>query len=134
MKKSKAKNSFFGLTFIATGKETNGKYFLCRTTIPAGDSGPLMHTHLNEDEGFFLTKGKMKFYIDGSEIALSQGEFLNIQKGERHTWKNDSNEDAELVIIFTPAGIESMFMDLDNGMDNLKEIGLKYGTKFESNL
>ena len=73
----------------------------------------------------------MKFNVDGVEIELNQGEFLNIEKGERHTWKNDSDEDAELIVTFAPAGIENMFIALDSDMDRIKEIGLKYGTNFE---
>lgn len=132
MKKRKSNKSYFGLRFIATGEETNGKYFLSEANIPAGDSGPPIHTHSNEDESFFLKSGELKFNVDGIEIELNQGEFLNIEKGEKHTWKNDSDEDAELLITFTPAGIENMFMELDNDMGNIKEIGLKYGTDFET--
>ena len=111
--------------------ETNGKYFLGKTTIPTGDPGPPIHTHLKEDESFFLISGKLKFNVNGLEIELNQGEFLNIQKGQKHVWKNDEKEDAELLIIFAPTGIENMFIELDNDMGNMKEIGLKYGTNFE---
>ena len=131
MKKGTSKKNYFGLKFIATGTETDGKYFLCETTIPAGDTGPPIHAHSRESEGFFLKKGRMKFNVDGVEIELNQGEFLNIEKGEKHTWKNDSDEDAELIVTFAPAGIENMFIALDSDMDRIKEIGLKFGTNFE---
>lgn len=131
MKKANSNKSYFGLRFIATGAETNGKYFLGETIIPAGDPGPPMHSHSREDESFFLKKGKLTFLVKGKEIGLNQGEFLNIEKGEKHTWKNDSDEDAELLVTFAPAGIENMFIELDNDMGRIKEIGLKYGTDFE---
>ncbi len=131
MKKNEINRNYFGLNFIATGAETNGKYFLSKTVIPAGDSGPPLHSHSKEDESFFLTSGKLKFAINGKEIELKPGEFLNIEKGEKHTWKNDSNEDAELIITFAPAGIENMFVELDRDIGNIKEIGIKYGTDFE---
>lgn len=57
MKIKISKNTFFGLTFLAIGKETDGKYFYCETTIPAGDNGPPSHFHSEEDEGFYLRKG-----------------------------------------------------------------------------
>ncbi len=125
------KRNYFGLRFIATGNETGGKYFLSETTIPAGDPGPPMHTHSKEDESFYLKSGQLLFHVNGKEIELKEGEFLNIEKGERHSWKNDSNTDAELIVIFAPAGIEKMFVELDEDMAGIKEIGLKYGTDFE---
>lgn len=131
MKKGAANKSYFGLRFIATGTETNGKYFMCETLIPAGDSGPPIHAHSKEEESFFLKKGSLNFYVNGIEVELNQGEFLNIERGEKHTWINDSDEDAELIITFAPAGIENMFMELENNMDDIKEIGQKYGTDFE---
>lgn len=131
MKKVQSNRSYFGLKFIATGRETDGKYFLSRTIVPGGDSGPPLHTHSEEDEGFFVLSGKLNFIVNGIEIELNQGEFLNIEKGEKHTWKNDSHEHAELLVVFSPAGIENMFIDLDRDMSKIKEIGEVYGTEFE---
>ncbi len=106
MKKTSDIRHHFGINFIATAAETNGKYFLSETVIPAGDSGPPIHTHSNEDESFFLQRGKLIFIINDQEIELKEGEFLNIEKGERHSWKNESDEDAKLIVTFAPAGIE----------------------------
>lgn len=75
MKKAKSNSVYFGLNFIATGDETNGKYFLSETIIPAGDPGPPLHTHSNEDESFFLKSGELIFYINGEKITLTAGEF-----------------------------------------------------------
>ena len=66
----------------------------------------------------------------GKEIKLNQGEFLLIEKGERHSWRNDSSVDAELLITFAPAGIENMFIELEKN-NRIREIGMKYGTDFE---
>ena len=131
MKKTKILENFFGLNFIATGNETNGKYFLSETVVPAGDLGPPIHVHAHEDESFFLKSGQLKFIVNDEEVELNAGEFLNIEKGERHTWKNESTEDAELIITFAPAGIEKMFIELDKDRSRIKQIGMKYGTVFE---
>ena len=130
MKKNTTRKTYFGLRFIATGEDTNGKYFLSQTTVPAGDQGPPIHTHSYEDEGFYLVKGKLIFEVNGKEIELKEGEFLNVQKGESHTWRNNTSQDAELIVNFVPAGIENMFIELDSSMDQIGQIGLKYGTKF----
>ena len=130
MKIRKSQESYFGLTFLATGNETDGKYFLSETIIPSGDSGPPLHTHSNEDEGFYLKSGALTFSVDGETIKLRAGDYLNIEKGEEHTWKNESDSEAELLVTFVPAGIENMFKELERNMQNIKEIGQKYGTEF----
>lgn len=131
VKKSESDRNYFGLAFIATGAETNGKYFLSETRVPAGDPAPPLHSHYREDESFFLRSGQLKFLIDGREIELNPGEFLNIEKGEKHTWRNDTEEDAELIVTFAPAGIEKMFVEMDRDMGKIKEIGMRYGTEFD---
>lgn len=131
MKIKKLKETYFGLTFLATGKETNGKYFLSETIIPAGDNGPPIHFHSKEDEGFYLKKGKLHFNVNGEEIELNEGEYLNIEKGEEHTWQNKTEFDAELIVTFAPAGIENMFKELEQNRSNIKKIGQKYGTEFQ---
>ena len=131
MKIKKTIENHFGLTYIATGKETNGKYFLSETVIPVGDSGPPPHIHANEDEGFFVQEGELTLIVNDNEVKLKSGEFLNVEKGEKHTWRNDADSDARLIITFSPAGIENMFIELENDMQNIVEIGKRYGTEFE---
>jgi mannose-6-phosphate isomerase-like protein (cupin superfamily) len=134
---SKSK-TYFGLTYKATGKETNGSYFFSETIIPAGDYGPPLHYHINEDEGFYIIEGNLTFVIDDKEIKLKTGEFINIPKGVKHTWKNTSSKDTKMNVIFSPAGIEKMFIELDKLISNeqsnfsisLIKIGRKYGTEF----
>lgn len=126
-----SKEKYFGLTFIATGKETNGKYFLSKTAIPAGDSGPPVHVHSREDEGFYVESGQLTLIVDHREIKLKAGDYLNIEKGEAHTWKNESKSDAQLIVTFSPAGIENMFKELEHNKENIKTVGQKYGTEFQ---
>ncbi len=73
----------------------------------------------------------MEFIIDGKQIELKEGEYLNIEKGEKHTWRNKTEFDAELIVTFVPAGIENMFRELEQDMFNIKKIGQKYGTEFQ---
>jgi quercetin dioxygenase-like cupin family protein len=131
MKVKKSQETHFGLTFLATGKETGGRYFLSDTIVPSGDSGPPIHSHSKEEEGFYLKNGKLTFIVEGKEIQLNKAEYLNIEEGEEHTWRNDSESDAELIITFAPAGIEHMFRELEINKANIKVIGQKYGADFQ---
>ena len=131
MKTLKLKETYYGMTFLATGNETNGKYFLSETIVPAGDNETPFHAHSNEDEGFYLRKGELTFIVNGKEIQLKEGEYLNIEKGEKHTFRNKTEFSAELIVIFVPAGIENMFKELEKNSADIKRIGRKYGTEYE---
>lgn len=130
MKIKNSQQTYFGLTFLATSAETNGKYFLSKTTVPAGEAGPPLHVHQNEDEGFYILSGELTFTINNQEVNLKKGDYLNIEKGEEHTWRNDSLKETQMLAIFTPAGIENMFIELDEDMSNMEAIGNKYNTNF----
>jgi quercetin dioxygenase-like cupin family protein len=123
-------SSFFGLQFIATSQETEGKYFLAKTIVPDGDDGPPPHIHTREDESFYIEKGELTFVVNDKEIVVKTGDFINIQKGEKHTWYNNSGKSTHLFITFCPGGIEEMFRELDQNMVDINEIGKKYGTEF----
>ena len=123
--------TYFGLKFLATSVQTNGAFFMCETSIPAGDLGPPMHIHTHESEGFYLRKGQLTFEIDGRVLRLRGGEYLHVNPGEFHTWRNECDEPADLLIIFTPGGIEQMFLELEKDALSFREIGQKYGTVFQ---
>lgn len=130
MRVSEHHRDFFGLHFIATSTETGGSYFLAETLVPAGDDGPPPHIHTREDEGFYVLSGELTFVINDKELLRKEGEFINIQKGERHSWYNKSGKEVKMLIVFTPGGIEEMFRELHYDSGNIAEIGRRYGTEF----
>lgn len=130
MKRTDSTERYFGLSFISTASDTNGRYFSSVTTLPPGDSGPPPHVHGTEDEGFYILEGEVAFTVDETKVRLRAGEFLNVERGERHTWRNDTASDARMHVTFTPAGIEEMFVELDEPGADVVSIGRKYGTEF----
>lgn len=117
----------FGLTYIATGGQTNGRYFQCSASIPPGDKGPPLHFHANESEGFYVITGSLTLLAAGKEHTLTTGDFFNVMPGVVHSWFNDSNKTVELIITFSPSGIEDMFRELDEKNADFVSIGIKYG-------
>jgi len=117
----------FGLTFIATGEQTAGRYFQCTSCIPAGDSGPPLHSHANESEGFYVLSGSLTLTVSGCQHYLQAGDYLNVMPDEPHTWINSSDEVTKLLITFSPSGIENMFRELDKPDADLIAVGKRYG-------
>ncbi|MBN1633573.1 MAG: cupin domain-containing protein [Ignavibacteria bacterium] len=60
----------------------------------------IRHLHENEDELFFVIKGKFKMQFRGErEVEIGENEFLIVPKGVEH---RSSAEDEAHVIVFEP--------------------------------
>ena len=94
--------------FLATGKETQGKYAQFEALVPPG-GGPPPHVHHREEEGFYILDGEITFQIGDQEVVATAGMFANMPIGLPHAFKNNSNKPARMVITVAPAGLEEMF-------------------------
>jgi mannose-6-phosphate isomerase-like protein (cupin superfamily) len=59
-----------------------------------------LHTHENEDEMFFVVKGKIQLEFVDSKVDVGEGEFYIVPKGVEH--RPIANEEAQLMM-FTAA-------------------------------
>ena len=97
--------------FLATGEDTNGKYSLIEALVGPG-GGPPPHVHSREDEGFYILEGEIAFTIDGKRVVATAGMFANMPVGTPHSFKNESNKPAKMLVSVVPAGLEKMFMEI----------------------
>ncbi|VTT99470.1 Cupin 2 conserved barrel domain-containing protein OS=Rhodopirellula maiorica SM1 GN=RMSM_07308 PE=4 SV=1: Cupin_2 [Gemmataceae bacterium] len=127
--------------FLATGKETNGKYAMWEALVPPG-GGPPPHTHSREEESFYVLEGEITFTVNGERIVAPAGTFANMPVGTPHAFKNESARPARMIISVAPAGVEEMFFEFgvpvapgtltpppptDAEIKKLIEIAPKYG-------
>jgi quercetin dioxygenase-like cupin family protein len=96
--------------FLATGGDTNGKYALWEAIVPPG-GGPPPHVHSREEEGFYVLEGEITFTVEEKRLVASAGMFANMPVGTPHSFKNESNQPAKLLISVAPAGLEKMFFE-----------------------
>jgi quercetin dioxygenase-like cupin family protein len=96
--------------FLATGEDTNGKYALWEATVPPG-GGPPPHIHSREEEGFFILEGEITFMANGERMVAKAGTFANMPVGTPHSFKNESERPAKMLISVAPAGLEQMFFE-----------------------
>jgi quercetin dioxygenase-like cupin family protein len=97
--------------FLATGAETNGKYAIWEALVPPG-GGPPPHIHSREEEGFYILAGEITFTISGERVIAKAGTFANMPIGTPHSFKNESNQPAKMLISVAPAGLEQMFFEV----------------------
>ncbi|MBU0942932.1 MAG: XRE family transcriptional regulator [Proteobacteria bacterium] len=71
---------------------------------PGGRSdadGSLQHA-ANSEEFVFVLKGTMEFTIADEKFILKEGDTLYFEGDLRHSWKNPTDEEAEILFVFTP--------------------------------
>jgi quercetin dioxygenase-like cupin family protein len=122
-------------TFLVTGEESGGAYFAMEALVPPG-GGPPPHIHTREDETFFLVEGRIEFTLGDETVAAGPGDFVNVPRGTVHSFRNEGDETARMVLTFTPSGIELWFAEtlepapnrvtLDEAPANHDEVAARY--------
>jgi quercetin dioxygenase-like cupin family protein len=97
--------------FLATGADTNGKYALCEVIVLPG-GGPPLHVHSREEEGFYILEGEIMFQVGEKRIVATAGMFANMSVGTLHSFKNETDRPARMLILVAPAGLEKMFFEV----------------------
>ncbi len=99
------------LTFIVTGKDTGGAFFLSEMSVPPG-GGPPPHIHHREDESFHMLEGTLTMQVGGDTITASAGDFAFLPRGVAHSFKNTGDGLAKALVLTTPAGLENYFAEV----------------------
>jgi quercetin dioxygenase-like cupin family protein len=97
--------------FLATGAETGGQYATIEAVVPPG-GGPPTHTHSREEESFYVLDGEITFTVNGEKLVAGPGTFANMPVGSLHSFKNESDQTARMLISVAPAGLEEMFFEV----------------------
>lgn len=97
--------------FLATAEETGGRYALIEALILPGN-GPPPHLHRREEEGFFILEGEMTIQIGQQRHVFGPGAFANMPIGVPHSFRNESDRPARMLITLAPAGLEKMFFEV----------------------
>ena len=102
--------------FLATGEDTDGKYAIWEAIVPPG-GGPPPHIHSREEEGFVVLEGEITFQVGEQRIVAKAGTFANIPVGTPHSFRNESDQTAKMIITVAPAGLEKMFQEVSTPVE-----------------
>lgn len=99
------------ITFLITGDETGGAYFMAEVSVPPG-GGPGPHLHRREDESFHLLQGTLTVQAGEKTINACAGDFVYLPRGVVHSFRNTGDIDAKFLLVVTPAGLENFFAEV----------------------
>ena len=95
------------MTFLITGEETGGAFFLCEIAVAPGGGTP-PHIHSREDESFRLLEGTLTIQVGGDTMTASPGDFVYLPRGIAHSFRNTGDVTAKALVWAAPAGLEGL--------------------------
>ncbi|MGB1126285.1 MAG: cupin domain-containing protein [Phycisphaeraceae bacterium] len=95
---------------LATSEETNGAYALIEARVPPG-GGPPPHTQ-SDVELFYILSGEITFTVEGEDVTAGPGTSVRVEPGTVHAFKNNSTNDARMLIQTLPAGMDNYFREV----------------------
>src|SRR5689334_25328274 len=99
------------LDIVVDGDQTGGAFAVAEDRSSPG-FGPPPHVHEREDESFYVIEGEYLFGGEGGELRAGPGTFVHAPKGHLHWWRNVGDRPGRHLEIFTPAGLEQMFLEI----------------------
>jgi mannose-6-phosphate isomerase-like protein (cupin superfamily) len=100
------------MAFKAIAAQTDGDFSLMERTVPPRGRRPLPHRHVNCSEAFWVLDGTITFVFDGVEHRGGRDDFVLVPRGAAHTFGNDSEEPARLLVLHAPA-MDAYFVELE---------------------
>lgn len=97
------------ITFKVTAADTRGYYALFEITSPPGQ-GMSAHRQRYEDESLWVLEGTYRLAIGNEAVELDAGGYAFVPRGEAHSLTNSGADEARLLSLVTPGGIQERFI------------------------
>lgn len=91
-----------------SAKDTNGQLCIF-DTIRRAQTGPPLHLHHKQDEWFYVIKGEFKIQVGEETFTLKEGDSAFAPRKVPHTFIKTSGGEAQLMVMFQPAGSMEQF-------------------------
>lgn len=96
------------VTIKAQTRNTNGSLTVLEFVHPP-KAGPALHTHLREDEVWYVLEGDYRFKVGHAMFRVSQGGMAFGPRCVPHGFQNVGDAPGRLLVIATPSGVERFF-------------------------
>jgi quercetin dioxygenase-like cupin family protein len=97
---------------LEDGSHTEHRLGILEVTIPPRLAGPPQHVHRQHDETFYVVSGNPTFTSGGEIIEAKPGMLVTAPPGTPHTFGNESDESAVMLLTVTPDLYVGYFREL----------------------
>jgi quercetin dioxygenase-like cupin family protein len=94
--------------WLLRAQDTGGAFALHSGTMAPGTGAPL-HVHTHEDETFYVIAGEVEATVGDDRQTLEAGDCIFLPRGIPHRLQNISSEQAQIIMLIQPAGLEEFF-------------------------
>jgi quercetin dioxygenase-like cupin family protein len=115
------------ITMKTNGESTGDAYSLFEYAIPPETNGPPPHLHTREDESFICLDGKLDVFLGGKDYVLEHGDYLFLPRDVVHTFRNSYQDEARVMSVVSPAGLEAYYQALADLPPGPKDISVMKG-------
>ena len=109
------------MTIRKTSKDTDGKSLEMEWMLSPRSGGTPVHVHPHAIETYEILSGELEVYKNDKWITAKTGDKVTIEKGERHTFRNNTNEFVRVYNTHQPA---MRFEDFFRGLHKFANSGL----------
>ncbi|AYE94106.1 cupin domain-containing protein [Mycobacterium paragordonae] len=100
-----------GYHYLANQRATDGDYGLYRVDIAPSGGGPGPHYHRTMSEAFFVLSGTIRLYDGQDWFDGHQGDFLYVPPGGIHGFRNELDEPASMLMLFSPGAPREAYFE-----------------------
>lgn len=121
------------LRLVMSGEETGGRFALIQMIVRREDEPP-RHLHTREDEVLYVVEGTIVVSIADSRVECTSGDAVLLPRGRDHGFML-CTEEARLLVLAMPAGIEGFYMELETArsdaryVERLIALAARYGVE-----
>lgn len=94
---------------LLRGEASGGHLAVAEFVLSPGSGGPPLHIHPKHGEGFYVIEGELTIRIGDVVTKAGPGTFVFAAIGVPHTFANQGDAAARLLVVCTPAGFEEYF-------------------------
>ena len=77
-------------------------------------NGPALHTHVREDEVWYVLEGDFRFKAGDAMFWVSEGGMAFGPRGTPHNFQNVGDAPGRLLVVTAPSGAERLFEEYNN--------------------
>jgi quercetin dioxygenase-like cupin family protein len=101
-----------GIRFMIPGADSGGGFTLVEHPLKPRILAAPLHRHSREDEYSYVLRGRVGALLGDEVVFGGPGDLIYKPRGQWHTFWNAGDDDASLLEIISPAGLEKYFEEL----------------------